>query len=208
MYRVRAGLDPYASAGDVYRSGPATSTGFRDTQASGLSFQSRQLRLVVLVPSVVRPLQADERWFTLRRMVDTLRIDRGHEGTVGIRPLLSTLWVAVLLTLLFRDIHEILRDGYVSELALEGTVYGVDVSGTTLVISAFVFLLPLSMVVLARLLTRTSNRVANIAVAAIVLAGVWTSWPKDGDDLVFGVMMSIGLGAIVALSVRWRDSEG
>ena len=141
-------------------------------------------------------------------MVETSRVDERNEGTVGIRPLLSTLWIAVLLTLLFRDIHEILRDGYVSELAFEGTVYGVDVSGATLIISAFVFLLPLSMVVLARLLTRPANRAANIVIAIVVLVGVWTSWPKDGDDLVFGAMMSLGLGAIIVMSARWRGSEG
>jgi hypothetical protein len=56
------------------------------------------------------------------------------------------------LGLLFRDVHEILRRGFIEELANAATVYGVEVTQTTLVISGLVLQLPLAMVILVRVL--------------------------------------------------------
>ena len=37
--------------------------------------------------------------------------------------------------MLFRDVHEYLRDGFIAELANAGTVNGTEVTGTTLLVS-------------------------------------------------------------------------
>jgi hypothetical protein len=121
--------------------------------------------------------------------------------------LLSTIWISVLLSMLFRDVHEYLRDGFIAELASAGTVNGGEVTGTTLLVSAIVLQLPLAMVVLARVLPRQINRVANIIVATVMALGVAGTWPKDADDIVFGTFQLAGLALIAVISLRWQHDN-
>lgn len=129
-----------------------------------------------------------------------------HENHTFHPPIqLSSLWIAILLANLFRDIHEVLRPGFVEELATAGTVYGNQVTDSTLLWSSFALVALVAMVPLARVLPRLWNRRANYAAAAMMASGVLVTWPKDPDDLVFGASMIIGLGLIVAICVRWRE---
>ena len=122
--------------------------------------------------------------------------------------LLSTLWIYILLSMLFRDMHEILRQNFIEELATAGTVRGTEVSATTLVLSGFLLQLPLAMVVGSRLLPARANRVANVVVAVVMSAGLLGTWPKDGDDLIFGAFQLLGLLAIIVIGIRGRLLSG
>ena len=122
--------------------------------------------------------------------------------------LLSTVWIAILLANLFRDVHEVLRPGFVDELAHEGTNYGRLVSNTTLLVSGLLLAGFAAVVVLARILPRVWNRRVNVAAAAMMAAGVLASWPKDPDDFVFGTVQLAGVGLIVAVCVAWRTDSG
>ena len=121
--------------------------------------------------------------------------------------LLSTLWIYVLLSMLFRDVHEFFRDGFISELANAGTVNGTEVTGTTLLVFGLVLQLPLAMVVLARVLPRQISRVANTVVAVLMALGVVGVWPKDADDIVFGIFQLVALAAIVIICHRWHHID-
>lgn len=122
--------------------------------------------------------------------------------------LLSTMWIAVLLANLFRDVHETLRPGFVDELAREGTVYGTQVTDSTLLVSGFVLVFLVSVVVLARILPRRSNRRVNVLAAVLMASGVLASWPKDPDDFVFGAFILIGVALVVMVCARWRNDIG
>jgi hypothetical protein len=109
--------------------------------------------------------------------------------------------------MLFRDVHEYLREGFIAELANSGTVNGGEVTGTTLLVSGIVLQLPLAMVVLARVLPRRTNRLANIMVAAIMAMGLAGTWPKDADDIVFGIFQLASLAFIAVISYRWSNDD-
>ncbi len=126
--------------------------------------------------------------------------------TTDTRALLSTIWIAVLLAGLFRDVHEILRPGFVEELARDGTVYGTRVTDGTLLASGFVLAFLVSIVVLARVLPYVWNRRVNIAGAALMAGGTLATWPKDPDDLLFGAFQLAGVALVVAICARWRES--
>lgn len=115
------------------------------------------------------------------------------------------MWIAVLLANLFRDVHETLRPGFVDELAHQGTYHGRQVSDSTLVWSGLVLVFLVSVVVLARILPRRSNRAVNVVAATMMAAGVLASWPKDPDDFVFGAFQLIGVALVVMVCARWRD---
>jgi len=118
------------------------------------------------------------------------------------------MWIAVLLASLFRDIHEVLRPGFVDELAHSGTVYGTQVSDSTLLGSGLVLLFLVSMVVLARVLPRRWNRRLNVVAAGLMVVGVLVSWPKDPDDFLFGTFQLIGVALVVTVCAHWRDDIG
>lgn len=127
-----------------------------------------------------------------------------HENLLHPRHL-SSIWVYVLLSIAFRDIHEFLREGMITELARDGTVYGTEVRDSTLFAAGIAYQLPLAMVLLSKVLPRQANRMANRISAAVTALGILAIWPKDGDDLVFGVFQLAALVAIGVICHRWAD---
>ncbi|MGB5756591.1 MAG: DUF6326 family protein [Acidimicrobiales bacterium] len=121
--------------------------------------------------------------------------------------LLSTIWIYVLLSTLLRDVHEIFRGGFIAELASQGTVNGTEVTETTLLVAGLVLQLPLAMVVASRVLPRQMNRVANIVAAVVLALGLLGIWPKDADDIVFGLFQLVGLAGIVVICYRWQPDD-
>ncbi|MEM7324768.1 MAG: hypothetical protein AAF531_16895 [Actinomycetota bacterium] len=126
---------------------------------------------------------------------------------ITIPELLSTLWIAVLFADVLRGVHEILRPGFVDELANEGTNYGRVVTDATLFWSGLVLAFIASVVVLARVLPRRSNRIVNIIAGVMMIGGVLFSWPKDPDDFVFGTVQILGAVIVITISARWRDLD-
>jgi hypothetical protein len=119
---------------------------------------------------------------------------------------MSALWTYVLLNTLFRDIHEIFRPGFITEL----TNGELATSNTTLVFAAVALQLPLAMTVLNRIPTFPFASWANIVIALITAASTAGTWPKDPDDLVFAGFQLLGLAAIIVLAwlLRRENSSG
>ena len=120
---------------------------------------------------------------------------------------LSTLWIFVLLNVIFRDIHELFRPGLLEEM-MTGTVNGVQMTEGTLLLAGIMLELLIVMVILSRLLTYSVNRWANIIVGAIAIAFVIAvGGPKDLDDMFFAAVEVVSLALIIWLSWRWPKQE-
>lgn len=120
--------------------------------------------------------------------------------------MLSTLWIAILIGGLFRDVHEILRPGFVDELAHQGTNYGREVTDGLLLGSGLVLMLLISVVFLARVLPRRPNRIVNFVATGFTTLGTLAIWPKDPDDIAFGLFQLAGVALVVAICVRWPQN--
>jgi hypothetical protein len=114
---------------------------------------------------------------------------------------LSMLWVYVLLNILFRDVHELFRPGFVEELLTR------DFDPMTVFFGGLAIQLPLALIVLTRLLRRRSARITNISAAAMTALVTVSTWPKDADDLMFSTFELLGLVVIVMVAVRWPESQ-
>lgn len=123
------------------------------------------------------------------------------------RVLLSTIWTSVLFADVLRGVHETLRPGFVEELATKGTVYGNEVTNTTLVVSGVALSYLCAVVVLSRVLPRRSNRRVNTVGAVFMIGGVLGLWPKDADDYVFGAVQILGAALVLAICHRWTDDQ-
>ncbi len=117
--------------------------------------------------------------------------------------LFSTLWLFVLLNIIFRDIHELITAAFVREI-LTGVINGTRITDNLLLLSAFLVEIPIAMVVLSRILSRRVNRWANIFASVLTIAAVLSALPGDLDDRFFAIVELATLAAIIRLAWKWR----
>lgn len=127
--------------------------------------------------------------------------------SIGDMPtLLASLWLFVLLNILFRDIHELFRPGMLEEI-LAGIVNGTLVTDQLLLISGIVLEIPILMTVLPRVLAYRINRPLNIGAALLMIAATVAVPPRDLDDIWFFAIEIIALLVIIGLSWCWRRAQ-
>lgn len=119
---------------------------------------------------------------------------------------LSTMWIFVLLLMLFRDIHEFFRPGFAQQM-VDGVVNGSVITNETMLIAGIVLTIPISMVLLSRILPSQYSRWTNITLATFFIPAILSFGVYDMDDVWFMAMEIIGLLAIVVYAWRWQLSE-
>ncbi|MEO1122582.1 MAG: DUF6326 family protein [Cyanobacteria bacterium J06639_16] len=124
--------------------------------------------------------------------------------TLETKAKLSMLWVFYLFNTIFRDIHEFIEPGFI-EKAMTGTFNGTQITEQLLLFGGFVAEVPISMVLLSRLLPYGANRWANIIAAAITLAFEINNGTTDLDDTFHMVIEMAALCFIIWSAWRWRN---
>lgn len=117
---------------------------------------------------------------------------------------LSTLWIWVLLNMLFRDMHEFARTGFLEEM-LAMTSNGAQISEGLLLGAAIVLQIPIGMVFLTQLLDFRASRLANMIAAAITLVLIISNnLAPDLDDAFFAMVECVALLLVIWYAWRWR----
>ena len=118
---------------------------------------------------------------------------------------LSTLWIVVLFNMLFRDIHEFLRTGYLEEL-LAMTSNGAQISEGLLLAAAIVLEIPIIMIFLTQILKVKANRWANMIVAAfMIVATISNNLTPDLDAMFFFGAAFAALLFVIWYAWRWSN---
>ena len=120
--------------------------------------------------------------------------------------LLSTLWIFVLLNIIFRDIHELFRPGLLAEM-MTGTVNGIQMTEGLLLVAGISIEISIAMVLLSRVLNYRVNRWANIIAGAIAIAFIIASGAGDLDDMFFATIEVVALLLIVWYAWKWPKQE-
>ena len=101
------------------------------------------------------------------------------------RPLLSILWVFIILNFFARDIHELGRPGILEQM-MSGTVDGVVITEVLMLFGGIMIEIPILMTVLALLLPYGVNRWANIGVGLLTMAMIVAmNLSPDLDNVFF-----------------------
>ncbi|NET81765.1 MAG: hypothetical protein F6J94_07290 [Moorea sp. SIO1F2] len=131
-----------------------------------------------------------------------------NKKTIGIdrKALLSTLWIFFLLNMIFRDIHEFFRPGLLEQI-MTGIVNGTQVTDGMLLVGSIIVEIPISMVLLSRILNYRLNRWANMIAGAITIAFVIGIGPKDLDDMFFSTIEVLSLSLIVWYAWKWHKQD-
>ncbi|MCA9950297.1 MAG: hypothetical protein KDE48_11670 [Anaerolineales bacterium] len=120
---------------------------------------------------------------------------------------LSTLWIFVLLNMIFRDIHELVKPGYLEEL-MTGIVNGNQITDELLLLGGIMIEVVILMVLLSWILKVRNNRWANIIVGTItIVLVIINNTAPDLDDMFFATIQLIALVIIVWYAWTWPKLE-
>ena len=119
---------------------------------------------------------------------------------------LSTLWVFVLMNMIYADILNTLKPEYLQELEYVGN----NMSGETVLLFAFLMEVPIAMILLSRILNRKCNRILNFIAAPVSI--LWVIVPSivmNGGNsplsyILFASIESIAMLFIIWYSYRWK----
>lgn len=126
--------------------------------------------------------------------------------TMETKAKLSTLWMFYLFNTIFRDLHEFVEPGFIEQV-MTGTFNGIQITEPLLLFGGFVAEVPISMVLLSRLLPYGANRWANIIAAVITLSFEIMNGTTDLDDTFHMVIEITALLFIIWSAWQWRNLD-
>ncbi|MGB5370832.1 MAG: DUF6326 family protein [Flavobacteriaceae bacterium] len=119
--------------------------------------------------------------------------------------LLSTLWVFILLNMVFRDLHQFGKKGFMEEI-MTGVVNGVKITDELMLFGGFLAEIPILMVLLSRLLDDKTNKWANIIASIVTLLILVSALPSaDMDDVFFMIVEFIAF--LIIIRTAWKLSS-
>lgn len=121
---------------------------------------------------------------------------------IDIKTKLSTLWIFILLNMIYADIIGYLEPGRLE--AMMAGEFGFEITTAVLVAISLIQAIPIAMVLFSRLLQDGINRRANIIAGIVTLVYVvgGGSWDKP-SYIVFGTIEVLALFAVIWSTWRW-----
>lgn len=119
--------------------------------------------------------------------------------------LLSTLWIFVLLNMVFRDLHQLGKKGFIEEI-MTGVVNGIKITDELMLVGGFLAEIPILMVLLSRILNDKVNKWANIIAGVITIIVFATSAPSADIDDVFHMVIEV-VAILWILRIAWELSS-
>lgn len=116
--------------------------------------------------------------------------------------LLSTLWVFILLNILFRDLHQLGKAGFIEEI-MSGVVNGLKMTDQLMLIGGILAEIPILMVLLSKVLPDKANKWANITASVITLGVFATALPSADMDDVFHMVFEVA-AILWIVRVAWK----
>ncbi len=121
------------------------------------------------------------------------------------RAKLSSLWVFVFLNMIFRDLHEFGRPGFLEEV-MTGVVNGVQVTEGLMLFGGIMIAVPLLIIPLTQFLNFNANLLANLVMAVLqIVSVIGVNRVPDLDDIFFAVIEIAALLLILRLAWNWKE---
>ena len=116
--------------------------------------------------------------------------------------LISTLWIFILLNMVFRDLHQLGKKGFLEEIS-SGIVNGVVISEELLLVGGILAEIPILMVLLSRILNHKANKWANIIAGTITLVVFATAIPSSDMDDIFHMIIEVA-AILWIFRIAWK----
>jgi hypothetical protein len=118
---------------------------------------------------------------------------------------LSTLWVVVMLNMIFADILSFMLPGALAGLPT-GDPEGIRITQGILLAFAALLEIPIAMIFLSRALSRKANRLANILASVITIAFVVAGGSSSLHYRFFAAIEILCMLVIIWRSWEWPES--
>jgi Sec-independent protein secretion pathway component TatC len=116
--------------------------------------------------------------------------------------LLSTLWIFILLNMVFRDLHQLGKKSFLEEI-MTGVVNEVEITDELMLIGGFLAEIPILMVLLSRILSNKVNKLANIIASIITMLVLFSGLASaDMDDVFFMIIEAAAF--VVIIVTAWK----
>jgi hypothetical protein len=121
------------------------------------------------------------------------------------RAKLASLWVFVFFNMIFRDLHEFGRPGFLEEV-MTGVVNGVQVTNGLMLIGGIMIAVPLLIIPLTQFLSFKTSRLANFVMGALqIVSVIGVNREPDLDNVFFAVIEIAALLLIIRLAWSWKE---
>jgi hypothetical protein len=120
--------------------------------------------------------------------------------------LLSTLWIVVMINMLYADILSLNIPGAAEELARTSASTGASIPQLMLV-GAVTNNLAIAMIILSRVLKYGINRWANIVIGIITIAYIWGGMASYPHYIFIAMVETLCLLLIIWNAWKWRNVE-
>lgn len=117
---------------------------------------------------------------------------------------ISTLWIVVMFNMAFADILGFMYPGALAKIST-GTIDGVTVTPSFLLIAAVLVEVGIAMIYLSRTLPRSTARIANLIAVPVTIAFVIGGGSLIPHYIFFASIEVIAMLYIAYLAFRWRD---
>ncbi|MFL1896364.1 DUF6326 family protein [Aquimarina sp. 2-A2] len=116
--------------------------------------------------------------------------------------LLSTLWVFILINMVYADIIGMLRPGYLELLERMSK----ELNSATVLTFSILMEIPIMMILLSRILPRTSNRIMNFVAVPITITYVIFGGLENPpiSYLFFGTVEILAMLLILGITCKWK----
>ena len=129
-----------------------------------------------------------------------------NANKIDSRSLLSTLWIFILFNMIFRDLHQFGKEGFIEEI-MSGVVNGVKITDELMLFGGFLAEIPILMVLLSKILPNRANKWTNIIASVITVPVLLSAAPSaDMDDIFFMTIEVIAFLSIIYIA--WKLPVG
>jgi F0F1-type ATP synthase membrane subunit a len=116
--------------------------------------------------------------------------------------LISSLWTFVLFNIIFRDLHQLGKPGFIEEI-MSGVVNGVTITDELMLVGGLLVEIPILMVLLSRILSDNVNKWANLFAGTITLAVFATAIPYSDLDDIFHMVLEVA-AILWIFRIAWK----
>lgn len=119
---------------------------------------------------------------------------------------LSTLWIFVMLNMIFADIFSFMHPGALEQI-MSGYAGEIQITPEFLLIAAVMTEIPIAMVLLSRVLAHKPNRIANLIAAVFTIVFVVGGGSMTTTYIFFATLEIAAALFIIWFAWRWRSPE-
>ena len=129
-----------------------------------------------------------------------------EESRINVKTKLSTLWIVVMLNMIFADILTLYIPEFLQEILAEATP--VQITQELMLIMAIVIEIPIVMIFLSRVLKYRANRLTNIIAGVITILFVTIGGSLILHYIFFAAIEVACLLLIIWYAWKWPEQEG